>query len=225
LKPSFFVRAGGTNVTSGSGSTSMTNGVWYHYVGVYDGAKVYSYLNGVLQASASATGTLGAGTPTNPMEIGATKNGNNLCAGSLADVRLYNRALSPEEINIIYLQGLQPLPPEEPMIITDGASTGTVGFTSPADIFAITGINTGVVGFTSSSDVYNLTSAPIGTVGFTSPSDTFDVEGDVFSATATMAFTSSSDVFFLVDSTGGSSAGRNRVMTVGRGSFGRMGSS
>lgn len=72
------------NPTSGSG--------WNHVVGVYDGAKLYIYVNGSLSS-----------TPVD--QSGLTKDtfGPLLLAnGSFDDVRIYSRALSASEVSELY---------------------------------------------------------------------------------------------------------------------------
>ena len=63
---------------------------WHHVVGVYDGSRFLIYIDGVLDSSAAATGTI-------------THNESDLqmgwsCQCLLDDMRIYNRALSAGEI-------------------------------------------------------------------------------------------------------------------------------
>jgi len=67
-----------------------------------DGSNVTFYVNGV------PDGTVGAGTPctSGPLEIGVNfPGGDEYLAGSLDDVRIYNRALSAQEMQELYKEG------------------------------------------------------------------------------------------------------------------------
>jgi RNA polymerase sigma factor (sigma-70 family) len=73
---------------------------WVHLAGVYDGAQIHLYRNGVLQVSGLCTGTLA--NETTPVVIGACDTGvqgmREHIDAVVDDVRLYNRALSDAEI-------------------------------------------------------------------------------------------------------------------------------
>jgi hypothetical protein len=59
----FFDVGNGTAEERASWSQQFVEGTWYHYVGVYNGATVSAYLNGVQVASAAfAGGAIAAGT-------------------------------------------------------------------------------------------------------------------------------------------------------------------
>jgi hypothetical protein len=69
---------------------------WIHVALTYDGTQMRLYINGVEEAS-------GAGPPsiamnTIPLTIGAQSDGTRALKGSLDDVRVYARALSPAEV-------------------------------------------------------------------------------------------------------------------------------
>ncbi|MDO8664529.1 MAG: LamG-like jellyroll fold domain-containing protein [Candidatus Liptonbacteria bacterium] len=85
---------------SGSGNTSsakvLSGGTWYHYTGTFDGNKLRTYVNGILENT--------SGVLTNPMGSSA---GTALLIGwtvegIMDDVRVYNRALSAAEIYALY---------------------------------------------------------------------------------------------------------------------------
>jgi hypothetical protein len=82
-------------------------GNWYHLVGTYDGTAIRLYVNGVLQASQAATGTLNDyGTS---VRIGAFNNvSNNIdyTPGLFDEVAIHNRALPATEIAV--LSGMTP---------------------------------------------------------------------------------------------------------------------
>ena len=105
----FFVRETGGDDTSTGVIATMTAGKWTHVVGVVNRANntMYLYFDGV-----------SVGTPTNISGVGdLSTTGTNLhigsyrvasgdyVNGSLDDVRIYNRALTPAEINELYALG------------------------------------------------------------------------------------------------------------------------
>ncbi len=76
-----------------AGTTALTDDEWHHIAGTYDGTQMQVYVDGVRVGSMMATGTIdivGA-----PLMIG-------LVAGRVDDVRIYQRALSSNEIVSIY---------------------------------------------------------------------------------------------------------------------------
>ncbi|RLB76187.1 MAG: hypothetical protein DRH24_18300, partial [Deltaproteobacteria bacterium] len=88
-------------------SPSTTLNTWYHVVGVYDGNKMYLYVNGKLSNSMSVSGQIA--TNTEPLRIGKQfwwSTTYSFWNGTIDEVRIYNRALSPEEINASYNNGL-----------------------------------------------------------------------------------------------------------------------
>ncbi len=92
-----------TTVTS---TTAPIINRWYHLTGVYDGAKTYLYVNGVLDGTVGTlTGTLDTST-TNSLYLGSTFDPATYLAGAIDDVRIYSRALSTFEIRQLYRLGL-----------------------------------------------------------------------------------------------------------------------
>lgn len=85
-------------------SSNMTINVWYFITATFDGANTRYYRNAVLKETVNRTGTLS--TTAFPMTIGYNPGAiflqNNLFNGKIDDVRIYNRALSTREIQIIY---------------------------------------------------------------------------------------------------------------------------
>lgn len=76
--------------------TSLTNG-WHHFVGVYDGSAKRLYIDGVQVSSTSQT--TGAAASTAPIEIGRYQQSTgNTFDGPIAQPRIYNRALTAEEV-------------------------------------------------------------------------------------------------------------------------------
>ena len=81
-------------------TTSITASIpasgWYHVIGTYDGANQRIYLNGVEITSTAKTGTIVNSSEV--LEIGRYYKGPYEQTGQLAQPRIYNRALSAEEI-------------------------------------------------------------------------------------------------------------------------------
>jgi prepilin-type N-terminal cleavage/methylation domain-containing protein len=83
--------------------TNNATGTWYFVGCVYDGSRLYNYVNGELKATFMASGDIP--TTTYPLAIGATSNGTaiqNVIQGIIDEIRIYNRALSDSEIKVLY---------------------------------------------------------------------------------------------------------------------------
>ena len=84
---------------NGGSSTGivMTGKNWYHFVGTFDQSNRKVYINGSLEATDADTSTMNASDL--PLEIG-TYNGlsTNAYNNDIAQPRIYNRALTAEEI-------------------------------------------------------------------------------------------------------------------------------
>lgn len=89
------------------GTTVPKPNTWYHVVGVYDGAKMNLYVNGVVDNSIDYAGGNLTGDASNPTIIGASYSGSyfNNWNGEIDDVRVYNRALSANEVQQLYNLG------------------------------------------------------------------------------------------------------------------------
>lgn len=105
-KVSYF-HAGGTVLTS---TTLVTNGSFYHVAAIYDGntaSNCYLYVNGKLEASATK-----CPPDKSPLKsalgAGFVASGASFFSGYLADIFIFNSALSTAEIKSLYLQGLAP---------------------------------------------------------------------------------------------------------------------
>jgi hypothetical protein len=84
----------------GSVTGSFWLGSWHLYTIVEDGATVYAYVDGALQAS-SPMATPGVSVTNPVLQIGSVFSGRDL-VGLVDDVRIYNRALSAGEIAAMY---------------------------------------------------------------------------------------------------------------------------
>ena len=83
---------------------------WYFLVMAYDGATMKFYVNGQLKSSKAVSGLLR--NNGRPFSIGSDAGEQKFCNGLIDEVRLYDHALTQDEINVLY----QNLPNED----TDG---------------------------------------------------------------------------------------------------------
>lgn len=98
-------------------STAMNDGNWHLVTGVYNGADIRIYMDGVLSATTTAAaGDLSANTRS--IQIGAC-SGGFLWDNMIDEVRIYDRALSDDEIRQIYQ-----------MTVPTGTDTGLIGYWS-----------------------------------------------------------------------------------------------
>ena len=75
---------------------------WYHLAGTFNGTDIKLFVNGSNDGNGTFTGTLP--TPTGNMAIGASYYNGSLVdwwPGNLANVAIWNRALSSDEINSV----------------------------------------------------------------------------------------------------------------------------
>ncbi|MFQ6063646.1 MAG: LamG-like jellyroll fold domain-containing protein, partial [Methanosarcinales archaeon] len=104
--------------TSVGGTTVLNFNQWYHVAYVYDSGIIYFYLNGQFDGSASQT----SGDANEHSVFIGTDNGGTkyYFNGIIDEIRIYNRALSAEEIKAHY-EGIQ-----TSLTITKSLSTSTL---------------------------------------------------------------------------------------------------
>lgn len=106
----FFLHIGGSWRTIGTSKSILSNNTWFYFAATYDGSTMRLYVNSQERASGSAAGSI---TPsTTPLCIGAeaaasTCGQSSYFTGNIDDVRIYNRALSVDEITNLYILGAQ----------------------------------------------------------------------------------------------------------------------
>ncbi len=84
---------------------------WFYFVGTYDGSTQKIYINGSLTNSAVTSQTI---STTTDARIGNyTYTDANFFDGNLANVAIWNRALSSDEINAVMWKGYQSLTDNE----------------------------------------------------------------------------------------------------------------
>jgi hypothetical protein len=73
------------------------NGEWQHLAGTYNGSRLALYINGALRATSNSAGPIASNEYN--VNIGRESVGNRfLYDGAIDDVRIYNRALTEDEI-------------------------------------------------------------------------------------------------------------------------------
>src|SRR5690606_27016875 len=140
-RPSSRIRTGSTNRTLNGTSKLQTN-TWTHIASTYDGTTFRFYVNGVQVNSMSATGNIPA--TTNMLRIGGSPAlGSQYFAGLIDEVRIYNRALSQNEIQTDMNTpiGADAIPPTVTIL---NPPAGNV--TNTVNISAIASDNVGVSG-------------------------------------------------------------------------------
>jgi len=78
-------------------------GVWKHFVAVYDGDSLLTYVDGVLSNSIAVTGI--PSQSTNPLQIGKYTSNNQFFPGLVDEAQIYSRALSASQISQLYSEG------------------------------------------------------------------------------------------------------------------------
>lgn len=89
---------GGTNGTE-LGSIDYADGTWHNFIVNWDGSNAWLYVDGNTTAELTIAG--GAGTEIT-WYVGGDYGGNQSPTGVMDEVAIFNRPLSPAEINHIY---------------------------------------------------------------------------------------------------------------------------
>jgi len=97
--------AGDVYVATFSGALPITS--WTHVGGVYDGASLTLYINGVAVSSAPMTGSLAQ--TARSLTIGSYNDNEESINGMLDEVRLYSSALTIEQMYDDYQKGFAPV--------------------------------------------------------------------------------------------------------------------
>ena len=98
---------GGFETSSGANnwvtpSNSFSDGKWHYAVVTFDGSIIRFYIDGV-QISSKATSASPDNSGSQPLRIGAdSSTSNNYFTGNVDEVRLWNRALSAQEVSDAY---------------------------------------------------------------------------------------------------------------------------
>lgn len=93
----------GNGTTFGRSNGALARNVFSHLVGTYNGATVVLYKNSVAFAGGALTGAIA--DPLADIVISSANfgDGSDYFQGTIGEIRIYNRALTPLEIQRIYL--------------------------------------------------------------------------------------------------------------------------
>src|SRR3990167_3026800 len=130
LKPQFRISALAQDYPV-TATDAIAQDAWSHVVATFDGAAMQIYINGVANGAPTlAPGTVNYTVTTTSVTIGGI---SEFFAGSLDDVRMYNRALSAAEVLALYQE-------YDSKIAISTLQSGLVGrwIGSPADSTSIT---------------------------------------------------------------------------------------
>jgi hypothetical protein len=78
--------------------SAIPSSTWTHLALTYDGTTVRLFVNGVQVSSTAASGPIAVGSGV--LRIGAAPNSSDYFRGLIDDVRIYDRALSPAQIQV-----------------------------------------------------------------------------------------------------------------------------
>ncbi|MFD4994026.1 LamG-like jellyroll fold domain-containing protein [Cellulosimicrobium cellulans] len=96
-----------------AGAALPIDGTWVHLVGTFDGSRVRLYVDGV--EAASVPGPASVGTNALPLVVGDQPAGGYPLRGAVDDVRLYDRALTAQQVAALSAGGdAQPAGPVDP---------------------------------------------------------------------------------------------------------------
>lgn len=102
---SFGVSSDGSTTTGSINSTTITStATWYHVCGVMDGTNLEIYVNGTRENYVAYSSGIADGS--GDFTIGLRADGNVYGEGYYDEVIVFNRALSSDEINTIYTDGI-----------------------------------------------------------------------------------------------------------------------
>lgn len=111
----------------GGGYLLPSANAWYHVVGTYNGSVKNLYVNGVLQNFSYLTGAIAANNFG--LTFGQSGDGGEWFNGTVDEVAVYNRSLSPSEIRQLYLRSWYDYGPEVLLAHMDNSSSGLVNAT------------------------------------------------------------------------------------------------
>ena len=108
-KSRFYIRDGDDAFHSCLGTTDVTDGLWHQVVGTYDYSEGYArvYVDGKKQATCDFSGKKMKNNPTKKVTVGAASSGAQNFNGSIDEVRIYDRALSADEVWLHYQSEFQ----------------------------------------------------------------------------------------------------------------------
>ncbi len=100
----------GRNMTLGASELSsnhLRSDLWYHIAATWDGGTMRLYLNGVLISKADAAFSGPVNSHNSALQIGRLGDVSGYFDGLMDDLRIYDRALSAEEIQTLFFGRLE----------------------------------------------------------------------------------------------------------------------
>ena len=122
MKLRFRLKTDGTTHTLIANSGTLSVGEWIHAVAVYDGSEMRLYKDGVEVGSRSKTGVLST-NDTVKIRIAQNPNGYGAFDGLMDDVRVYDRALTSDEIQQLAGGSVPPTDTTSPSVPSDLQAT------------------------------------------------------------------------------------------------------
>jgi chitodextrinase len=124
-RPSAHVFVGGDKTTSGGAALPLN--AWTHLAATYDGAALRLYVNGAQATSLAQSGSMPASAQ--PLQIGGNAVWSEWFAGTIDEVRIYNRALSTAELQTDMNTPVDSQAPSTPTgLVQTGSSSTSVSF-------------------------------------------------------------------------------------------------
>ena len=108
-RPQWQLVTEGDNSVNVSSTTAVNYSEWVHMVGVYDGAALRIYVNGVEQGNAPQSGNIIR--YNQPLYVGAHGQPGEFGKGAIDELRIYSRALSATQIQSLYSAGVGSIAP------------------------------------------------------------------------------------------------------------------
>jgi hypothetical protein len=131
-KATFYTQTEGGKEHWRSVSAAGALGEWLHLVGVYDGAAMRLYVNGVLQGETEQDGLLQPASLGEPLRLGHDPGGQQTLMGALSGVRIWDEALDAAAVVAEYQAARDdyavhsPFPPSPVMLLTFDEGKGEV---------------------------------------------------------------------------------------------------
>ncbi len=123
----FFIYSGDWQSVFYEGNVENLNGEWHHMAGTFDGTELMLYVDGEPGPPTAFSGPIGTANYNVTLADNSQERGRYF-DGMLDDARIYNRALTQEEIGIVMLGGGMPELADDPLpeneatdVLRDGA--------------------------------------------------------------------------------------------------------
>ena len=165
-KAMFFLSYDGTNYYTVEGTTCLVNTGWHHIVGTYDGNWMRLYVDGV-QEGTPVNQAFNISVSTGNLIIGAWNPSSKFFNGIIDEVKVYNRALSQDEIREYYLKkvvvGSWHFNEGEDIVALDSSDNRNDGVLNGMDLQScwIPGISGQALDFDGTDDYVNCVCGPV----------------------------------------------------------------